>query len=118
MNKLFGDIARKISDVVGTPIAFLSALSVVFLWAIAGPFLQFSEAWQLTINTGTTIITFLMVFVLQHTQNKDSKALHLKVDDLIKVIEAADDDFIGAEDRTEDEIHALRGTLEERHRSE
>lgn len=117
MKDTFDNVSRVASDIVGTPYAFVIAFCTVLAWAIAGPFLGYSETWQLTINTGTTIITFLMVFVLQNTQNKDSKALHVKIDDLIKAIDNADNDAIGIEQRTEEEIHALRGTLEERHRS-
>ena len=78
----FSDVARRASCVLGTPSAFAAAAAVVVLWAVTGPLFGYSDTWQLVINTGTTIVTFLMVFLVQHTQNRDARALHLKMDEL------------------------------------
>jgi low affinity Fe/Cu permease len=84
------------------------AVLIIVVWAVTGPFFGFSTTWQLVINTGTTIITFLMVFLIQNTQNRDAKAVHLKLDELIKSIESADNDLIRAEDETDQELHDLK----------
>lgn len=97
----FAAFARKASDTLGTPRAFGVAIMVVALWAISGPFFGFSETWQLVINTGTTISTFLMVFLLQHTQNHDTKALHQKMDELIVTLPQPRSELAGIE-RDED----------------
>lgn len=76
-------LARQIAEVIGTPHAFVSACILIVLWAAAGPYLHYSENWQLIINTGTTILSFLMLFLLQHAQNHDTKAIHVKLDELI-----------------------------------
>ena len=81
---------------------------MIIVWAISGPFFKFSETWQLVINTGTTIVTFLMVFLIQNTQNRDSEALHLKLDELIRVLEKADNTLIEAEDDTEQQLQQLK----------
>src|SRR4051812_36073542 len=78
----FSEIARRVSDVVGSVWAFLLAVAVVIVWACTGPIFRYSDTWQLVINTGTTIVTFLMVFLIQSTQNRDAKAVHLKLDEL------------------------------------
>src|SRR4051812_7856045 len=98
MNKMFAKFASKTSDFTGSSWAFLSAVAIIVLWAISGPIFGFSEVWQLVINTGTTIITFLMVFLIQNTQNRDAKALHVKLDEIIHVIGAANDEVIDVED--------------------
>lgn len=97
----FGDFARKASNVLGSPYAFAIALGMVILWAVSGPIFKFSEAWQLVINTGTTISTFLMVFVLQHSQNSDTKAIQQKLDELIHALPEAHNEVAGIE-RKED----------------
>jgi low affinity Fe/Cu permease len=111
----FSDLARKASFVLGTPAAFAVAASIVVGWALLGPVFSYSDTWQLFINTGTTIVTFLMVFLVQHTQNRDSRALHLKLDELLRSIDAARDKLIDLENCTDEEIdeierqfHALR----------
>ncbi len=96
-----------VSEVVGTPRAFGLALAVVIAWAVTGPFFHFSDTWQLVINTGTTVITFLMVFVIQATQNRDSRALHLKLDELIRSQRHARNAFADLEHATEDELQEL-----------
>lgn len=94
---MFSKIATRVSNFVGSPAAFSLALGIVLCWAIAGPFVHFSEMWQLVINTGTTIITFLMVFLIQHTQNKDTQAIQKKLDNLIESIDDADNNLVGIE---------------------
>jgi low affinity Fe/Cu permease len=88
---------RRITDALGTRWALGAAAGVVIVWALAGPLLGFSEAWQLAINTGTTIVTFLLVFVLQHTQNVDTTALHAKLDEILRAMPEADDALRGIE---------------------
>ena len=84
------------------------ALGLIIVWAASGPFFKFSETWQLVINTGTTIVTFLMVFLIQNTQNRDARAMHLKLDELIRAIENADEQLIRAEDETDEELATLK----------
>ena len=97
-----------VADGVGTWWAFLIALIVVAAWALTGPLFGFSDSWQLVINTGTTIVTFLMVFLIQATQNRDSRALHLKLDELIRATKSARNTFADLEDATEEELHQLQ----------
>src|SRR4051812_5101304 len=97
---MFDKFAVKITNATGSPKGFFAALITVLLWAIAGPIFHFSESWQLVINTGTTIITFLMVFIIQYSQNKDTIALHLKLDELIKSNSKARNEIAGAEEKT------------------
>lgn len=92
----------------GTSIAFVLALSVILVWAITGPIFGFSDTWQLVINTGTTIVTFLMVFLIQRAQNKDALAIHLKLNEIVAAMEGASNRLIDVEDLTEPEIDALR----------
>jgi low affinity Fe/Cu permease len=87
--------------------AFMIALGVIVIWAITGPIFAFSNTWQLVINTGTTIVTFLMVFLIQRAQNKDSLAIHLKLNELVAAVEGASNRLIDAEDLTEDELELL-----------
>ncbi len=103
MNDLFRKFSRTASELLGSPWAFVIAMSVVLIWAVLGPAAKYSETWQLLINTGTTIVTFLMVFIIQNTQNHDSRAIHLKLDELIRAVEAARDDLVDIEDATEAE---------------
>jgi low affinity Fe/Cu permease len=92
----------------GTSIAFVIAASVVVVWALSGPLFGFSDTWQLVINTGTTIITFLMVFLIQRAQNKDALAIHLKLNEIVAAMEGASNRLIDVEDLSEPEINALR----------
>ena len=89
MTDAFHNFAQRISRFTGSPWAFVAAMSVVVIWVLTGPLFGFSEAWQLVINTGTTIVTFLMVFLIQNTQNRDAMALQLKLDELLRAIPAA-----------------------------
>jgi len=104
MDESFRKFARSAAWVLGTPWAFVGALGVVVLWALSGPAFGFSEAWQLVINTGTTIVTFLMVFIIQNTQNRDSRALHLKLDELVSAVTDARDELVDIEESTEQEM--------------
>lgn len=109
MKELFHRIANRVSKITGTPLAFITALMIVVVWAFTGPLFGYSDTWQLVINTGTTIVTFLMVFLIQNTQNRDSKAVQLKLDELIRSSGQARNSFIDLEDISDDEL----GTIDE-----
>ena len=96
------------SRATGRPFAFLSALGLVVAWAVTGPAFGFSENWQLVVNTGTTIITFLMVFLIQNTQNRDSEAMHLKLDELIRALEGAHNALLDLEELEEKDLDKIR----------
>jgi low affinity Fe/Cu permease len=100
----FRRFANACSRGLGTPVAFTLAVLVVVVWAVTGPLFHFSDSWQLVINTGTTVVTFLMVFLIQATQNRDATALHLKLDELIRSTREARNTFAGLEDASEDEL--------------
>src|SRR2546423_771449 len=108
----FRHFARKSSAVLGTAWAFIGALIIIAVWGLTGPVFHYSDTWQLIINTGTTIVTFLMVFLIQNTQNRDAMAMHLKLDELIRAIEAADNTVIRAEDETVDQLGELKRQYE------
>ena len=93
----------------GSPITFCVAVSIILIWAVTGPLFQFSDTWQLVINTGTTIVTFLMVFLIQNTQNRDSEALHLKIDELIRANPKAKNQLLSLEDLSQDELDEIKG---------
>ena len=112
MEKLFTSISNRIAYVTGTPAAFIVCLLVVFIWAVSGPVFAFSDTWQLVINTGTTIVTFLMVFMVQNTQNRDGAATQAKLDELIRVSQAHNH-FIGIEHLTESELEEIRKKCEQ-----
>ncbi|MET3498253.1 low affinity iron permease family protein [Variovorax boronicumulans] len=111
MDRLFASFANKMAHVAGSPFTFLVCVAVVIAWAVAGPFFGFSETWQLVINTGTTIVTFLMVFLIQNTQNRDGTALQTKLDELIRSSNAHDE-FMGIEKLTDHELIALHERCE------
>ncbi len=115
MHELFRHLAHRASERLGSPWAFAFALGIIVLWALAGPFLGFSTTWQLLINTATTVLTFLMVFLIQNTQNRDTRAVHLKLDELIRAVKAARNNLIDLEelsdaelDEFEDEFRRIR----------
>ncbi len=107
MNEFFRRVAHKVSTLMGTGWAFVAAASLVIGWAIAGPIFNFSTTWQLFINTGTTVLTFLMVFLIQNTQNRDAHAIQLKLDELIKAIGPARNELIDIEEDVEDKLREL-----------
>jgi len=105
---LFYKLARNTSEAVGSPVASIVAVTVIVIWAITGPIFKFSDTWQLVINTGTTIVTFLMVFLIQNSQNRDAKAVQIKLDELIRAIDSARDEIIDVEDSSEQELQTLQ----------
>ena len=105
---VFGRFARATARSVGHTSAFVAALAIVLVWAATGPYFQYRDTWQLVINTGTTVITFLMVFVIQQTQNRDSEAMHVKLDEIIRALRGAHNDLLDIEELTEAELDALR----------
>lgn len=115
MNDLFHRIASKISQVAGSPIAFLSAVIIISVWAITGPIFNFSDTWQLVINTGTTIVTFLMVFLIQNTQNRDAQAIHLKLDELLKSAHGARNSLVDIEDMPDAQLEKLHNEFKKLH---
>ena len=112
MEKLFTRIANWVAHITGLPLTFAGCCVIVVVWAVSGPFFGFSDTWQLVINTGTTIITFLMVFLIQNSQNRDAAAMQAKLDELIRAVEMARGQFIGIEHRTDKEIQEIRTELE------
>ena len=107
INLWFSRFASETAQVVGHPYMFLLAVVVLVIWAASGPFFHFSDTWQLIINTGTTIVTFLVVFLIQNTQNRDAKALHLKLDELIRSHHPANDDLIDIQKLSDEELDEL-----------
>ena len=110
-SKFFNTAAQWTSQQCGRPSTFILACATVVVWALTGPIFRFSDTWQLVINTGTTIVTFLMVFLIQNTQNRDMTALHLKLDELIRVSESARNKLLDLEDLTEEELERLKGSF-------
>jgi low affinity Fe/Cu permease len=109
---VFRRFAVKTADAVGHKWAFFTALGVILLWAVLGPKFHFSDTWQLIINTGTTIVTFLMVFLIQNTQNRDAKAIHLKLDELLRGVTGARNRLINLEEWSDEELRALHQQFE------
>jgi low affinity Fe/Cu permease len=108
----FGRGATRAAEIVGSPWAFAFAVVLVVTWGLLGSYFQYSDTWQLVINTGTTIITFLMVFLIQNTQNRDARALHLKLDELIRSVHSAHNDMINIEKLSDDELKKLADKYE------
>jgi low affinity Fe/Cu permease len=117
MKDIFHRLASKVSYMVGTPYSFVFSFLIIITWGLTGPIFKFSNTWQLVINTGTTIVTFLMVFLIQNTQNRDAKAMHLKLDELIRS-STARDSFIDLEDISDDELSALDADFKKLHEIE
>jgi low affinity Fe/Cu permease len=113
-SRTFSDMACTISHWAGKPVVFLTAVALVVAWAASGPLFGFSDTWQLVINTSTTIITFLMVFLIQHTQNRDTLALQLKLAELIIAMKGAENEIATAEDLSEEELEQLHGEYRRR----
>ncbi|MDQ7827902.1 MAG: low affinity iron permease family protein [Armatimonadota bacterium] len=107
MQDFFHRVAQRAAQLVGSPWAFIAAVLVLVGWAATGPVFHFSDTWQLVVNTGTTIVTFLIVFLIQNTQNRDARAIHLKLDELIRAVRGARTRLVDLEDMTEAELDAL-----------
>ena len=112
LDRFFTRIATAISGFAGQPAAFVTAGTLIVIWCITGPIFHYSDTWQLVVNTATTIVTFLMVFLIQNSQNRDSAAMQAKLDELIRVSVNANDYFIGIEHKTDHEIERIRADLE------
>jgi low affinity Fe/Cu permease len=108
----FTAFANAIAHVTGRPVTFVLCCVIIIVWAASGPIFHYSDTWQLIINTGTTIITFLMVFLIQNTQNRDGAAVQAKLDELIRAVEGARNHFIGIEHLTEEQLEAIRAVCE------
>jgi low affinity Fe/Cu permease len=113
MDNLFRKIAHKTSLAVGSSWAFAAALLIIVVWAVTGPYFNFSDTWQLIINTGTTILTFLMVFLIQNTQNRDAKAIHLKLDEILRATKGARNSFVELEELTDSELKSIQDEFEQ-----
>jgi low affinity Fe/Cu permease len=116
MRELFRKFAQKVSQATGSSWAFISAVLIILIWALTGPIFKYSDTWQLVINTGTTIITFLMVFLIQNTQNRDAKAIHLKLDELIKGVGGARTGLVDLENMSDEELEELHKEFERLHK--
>lgn len=109
---MFTRIAAWIATSAGQPVTFLAACLIIIIWAVTGPVFNFSDTWQLVVNTGTTIITFLMVFLIQNSQNRDAAAMQAKLDELLRAVDKAREKFIGIEHLTDQQIELVRTALE------
>lgn len=107
LSQMLERFSRKATEATGTSTAFILACLVIIIWIVTGPFFHFSDTWQLVINTGTTVVTFLMVFLIQRSQNKDALAIHLKLNEIVAALEGASNRLIDVEDLTEAEIKTL-----------
>jgi low affinity Fe/Cu permease len=112
MRKFFNICATKISTAAGQPLTFITAVAIIVVWAVTGPLFHYSDTWQLIINTGTTIVTFLMVFLIQNSQNRDAGAMQAKLDELLRAVDKAREQFIGIEHLTDQQIELVRTALE------
>jgi low affinity Fe/Cu permease len=118
MDRVFSHLANTVARATGRPVTFLLCCLLVIVWAVTGPMFKFSDTWQLVINTGTTIITFLMVFLIQNTQNREGAALQAKLDELIRAVENAQNRYIGLEKRDEEDIEQMKAECEDEATSE
>jgi len=112
MRKFFNLCATRISTAAGQPLTFITAMLIILVWAVSGPVFHYSDTWQLIINTGTTIVTFLMVFLIQNSQNRDAAAMQAKLDELLRAVDKAREKFIGIEHLTDQQIELVRSALE------
>lgn len=112
MDRIFGAFAHRVASWSGQPLAFIVAVALIFGWILTGPVFHYSDTWQLIINTGTTIVTFLMVFLIQNAQNRDGSAIQAKLDELIRAASRARNDFIGIEHLTEADLERIKAVLE------
>jgi low affinity Fe/Cu permease len=109
MSEMFRKFARKISEVLGRAEVFLAAVVLIIIWAALGPVFHYSDTWQLVINTGTTIVTFLMVFLIQNTQNRETRIVTLKLDELLRGVEGARTGFINLDKMSDEELESVQG---------
>jgi low affinity Fe/Cu permease len=112
MRRFFNRFATTTSMAAGQPATFVIAVLIILIWAVTGPMFAYSDTWQLIINTGTTIVTFLMVFLIQNSQNRDGAAMQAKLDELLRAVDKAREQFIGIEHLTDQQIELLRAALE------
>lgn len=112
MRRLFEKFAQAVAGWAGRPPAFVLALTIIIVWGVTGPIFNYSDTWQLVINTGTTIVTFLMVFLIQNAQNRDAAAIQAKLDEIIRALDNGRNEFIGIEHLGEDDIERVRMVLE------
>ena len=120
LNEKFRKFSVCVAKFAGTPVAFTISFLIIVVWAVVGPFFHFSDSWQLVINTSTTIVTFLMVFLIQNMQNRDAKAIHLKLDELIRAVKGARNNLITIENLSEEELASLEkqfSRIAEKHRA-
>jgi low affinity Fe/Cu permease len=112
----FHRFAHNVAHATGSPVAFVAAVAIILAWAVTGPIFHFSDTWQLIINTGTTIITFLMVFLIQNTQNRDSQVVQLKLNELIRALASARNDLVDLEELSDEELNRLQEQFAAFHR--
>jgi low affinity Fe/Cu permease len=105
---IFRQWATRLAELVGSPWAFVTGVGLTIIWALTGPYFRYSDAWQLVINTGTSVITFLMVFLIQNMQNRDAKAMHLKLDELIRAVASARNHLVNLESLSDEELDKLQ----------
>jgi low affinity Fe/Cu permease len=115
MNEMFRKFAQKTAHAMGTSWAFILAALIIIVWGVTGPLFGYSDTWQLVINTGTTIVTFLMVFLIQNTQNRDAKAFHLKLDELLKGVKGARTELVDLEELSDKELEDLHQQFKKLH---
>lgn len=115
MNEIFRIFAAKTSKVAGSAKAFVLAIVAIVVWAVLGPIFHYSDTWQLAVNTGTTILTFLMVFLIQNTQNRDSKAMHIKLDELLKNASGARTSLVNIEEISDEKLEVLQLEFQQLH---
>ena len=114
-NHTFRHVSQRAAHAMGMPVAFLAAVSVVVVWAATGPLFDFSDTWQLIINTGTTVVTFLMVFLIQNTQNRDARVVQLKLDELIRAVDRARTELVDMEALSDEELEQLQRQFQQLH---
>lgn len=112
MQRLFTKIASRSAHIMGQPVTFIIAAGFIVIWAATGPLLQYSDTWQLIVNTATTVMTFLAVFLIQNSQNRDGAAMQAKLDEILRALENARNEFVGIEHLTDVEIEKIRKALE------
>ncbi|MBS1963221.1 MAG: low affinity iron permease family protein [Bdellovibrionales bacterium] len=115
MKDFFRKFAAAVANAVGHPLAFIGALLIVIVWATTGPVFHYSDTWQLVINTGTTIVTFLIVFLIQNAQNRDSKAIHLKLNELLKAVHGARTELVDLEEMSDEDLESLHAEFKKIH---